>query len=109
MDIGVKAPAPAMVQPLETGLYHPPWRKQSVYGRADLDAMTIDPWDHGNDSKIDNSPSARESRAPSIKSKDSPSLSTSLFSTHKRRIRDEEAQWKVQEALRFKYQGIDEE
>jgi len=109
VDINGKVPAPVVTQPLETGVYHSPWRKQSVYGRADLDAITIEPWDYGNDIRSDDLPSARESRAPSVISKDSPSLSPSWFGNHKRRIRDEEAQYKVQEALKYKYQGIDEE
>jgi len=107
VHVNGKAPAPVLAQPLETGVYHSPWRKQSVYGRADLDAITIEPWDYGNDSRIDDSQSAQES--PSIKSKESGSLSPSWHSNHKRRIRDEEAQWKVQDTLKYKYQGIDEE
>jgi hypothetical protein len=48
VDINGKAPAPVVAQPLETGMYHSPWRKQSVYGRADLDAITTEPWDYGS-------------------------------------------------------------
>lgn len=100
------APVPTLAQPLETSAYHPPWRKQSVYGRADLDAITAESWDNGNGTRSDD---LQESKAGSIQSKDSASLSPSSYSNHKRRIRDEEAQWKVQDALRYKYQGIDEE
>lgn len=86
---------------------HSHWRDQSVYGRADLDAMNIDPWDYEAETEsimIGISPCVKGSRAPTVRPHSPPSPTD-----NRRKLKDQEEMWKMQEGLRYKYQGIDEE
>lgn len=80
------------------------WRDQSVYGRADLDAMNIDLWDCGMETesiRIGTPPSAR---APTVRPTSPPSPTDG-----RRRIKDQQEMWRMQEGLGCKYQGMGEE
>jgi hypothetical protein len=75
------------------------WRKEGVFGREDLE-LALGPWDYGNDEPQARvpSPASRESTMrPHRESLSSSGMSTPPHRTHSRRIRDEEAQYALQE------------
>lgn len=120
LEFGQRMPPPTVVKAPEMTMAKPPhapsyWRNQSVYGRADLDALDVDPWDCGSEGAsimIGLSPSVRASRAPTIRTTaaaERPQSPPSPVGNRGRRIKDQEEMLKMQDGLRYHYQGIDEE
>jgi hypothetical protein len=91
----------------------PSWREQGMFGREDVDALAFEPWDYGHGGEVlpvsgNVSPTSvgRESMTPS-----SPG-SPGGHHRHSRRIRDEEAQYALQEDVGSRcqyYEGPKEE
>jgi hypothetical protein len=76
----------------------PNWRAQGVFGREDVDALAFEPWDQGNDRDIlpasgNVSPSGARRDSTATSSPSSPGG----YRRQSRRIRDEEAQYALQE------------
>lgn len=71
------------------------WKTQGFYGREEFDALAIEPWDYGNEELI-----AADSVTVST---DRGSAGHSPRMTHSRRLRDEEAQYAMQEGNSLKY------
>jgi hypothetical protein len=80
----------------------PKWKEQGVFGRADLDDLTVDPWASGEDSSSHDDRYEKTSVSTSGASGERP-----LSPSHHRRIRDEEAQYAMQEGLSLKYFELD--
>jgi hypothetical protein len=80
------------------------WKTQGFYGREELDALAIEPWDFGNDEDIAIGDSATVSTTDKA-STDKASIThpSSPRSGHNRRLRDEEAQFAMQESRSLTY------
>jgi hypothetical protein len=76
----------------------PSWREQGMFGKEDMDALAFEPWDYGHDGEP--LPLSGEVSPSSAKQDNSaPSSPDSLkgYRRQSRRIRDEEAQYALQE------------
>jgi hypothetical protein len=102
--------------------HQPSWREQGVFGRDDRDLMNdIEPWDFASAQQIDSTlPSPQSSRRPSVPiigsgRQSRMSISSGASSPRRdgaqspglKRIRDEEAQYKIQEDVGQKFQFYD--
>lgn len=94
--------APELPKPVQRAS----WREQGVFGREDIDVMASDPWDFGNDSDVLDDPTEPPSavtRRASVSTAASPgrtSPGSGSPGTHRlSRIRDEEAQYALEEQV----------
>jgi hypothetical protein len=76
----------------------PNWRAQGVFGRDDVEALAFEPWDYGQDGEViptsgNVSPTTARPDSPATSSPGSPGG----YKRQSRRIRDEEAQYALQE------------
>jgi hypothetical protein len=98
-------------------VHQPSWRDQGVFGRGDQELMAdIEPWDFGNqhDSTLPSPVSSRRASAPvvrsgrqSLSSGTSSPLRDEAQSPGPRRLRDEEAQYKIQEDVGQRFHFYD--
>jgi hypothetical protein len=84
---------------------HTSWKTQGFYGREELDALAIDPWDFGND---EDDVVAGDSATVSTTDKGSVDKASSTQpssprGTNHRKLRDEEAQFAMQEGKSLTY------
>jgi len=96
LEWGARAPAAEALAAPPRSARPPraPWRDRSVYGRADLDALDVEPWDYGAGGRRGGGPGA-QAAPPSP-------------ADHRRRIKDQEEMARLQESLTYKYNGIDD-
>jgi len=102
VEWGVRVPAAeGLAAPPRSARRPPPapWRNRSVYGRADLEVMSVDPWDYGAGGGLGGADPLRPVRAP---------VAPPSPVDHRRRIKGQQEMSKLQEGLTYKYNGIDD-
>jgi hypothetical protein len=115
VEWGVRMPpADVVAAAPETSVRRPPhahWRDQSVYGRADLEVLRVDPWDRGSGGELGGARVALSARrfGPLAGYDESRPASSPSSSDYRRRIKGQEEMMKMQEGLKYKYNGIDDD